>query len=295
MSERLYCLQALPAKIFSMALDGSDLKIIAENLVEIPDGIAIDGKHQNLYFSNMGEMGNNEQFPYNDGSIERIHLNNQEKTNIIPAGKTFTPKQLILDRKEQKLYWADREGMRIMRADMDGTNLETLIISGQGEVDRKDENHHCVGICLDKKRSQFLWTQKGPAKGGQGRLFRANINCPKGKTAIDRDDIELLIDHLPEPIDLEYDEAKQTLYWTDRGAAPDGNSLNCCILTDKGIKDQEIIARGFHEAIGLAISFEKQLAFVSDLSGSIYSISLAPPYSKKVIYQGQMLTGLALS
>jgi hypothetical protein len=56
----------------------------------------------------------------NDGSIERADLDGQNRTIIVPQGGTFTPKQLYLDKKNGKLYWSDREGMRVMRSNLDG-------------------------------------------------------------------------------------------------------------------------------------------------------------------------------
>jgi len=41
-------------------------------------------------------------------------LDGTNVTNIVPPGKTWTPKQLQLDAKNGKLYWSDREGMRVM-------------------------------------------------------------------------------------------------------------------------------------------------------------------------------------
>jgi sugar lactone lactonase YvrE len=54
-------------------------------------------------------------------------LNGQERKTIVRQGITYTPKQICLDRKNRKLYWSDREGMRVMRADLDGGNAETLV------------------------------------------------------------------------------------------------------------------------------------------------------------------------
>ena len=84
----------------------------------------------------------------------------------------------------------------------------------------------CVGITVDAGRGQIYWTQKGPDDAGQGRIFRANIEIPKGETAANRSDIEVLFDGLPEPIDLELDLENRVMYWTDRGDPPLGNTVN---------------------------------------------------------------------
>jgi len=39
-----------------------------------------------------------------------------------------------------------------------------------------------------------LLTQKGPDNAGRGRLLRANIEIPKGETAVNRTDIEVFFD-----------------------------------------------------------------------------------------------------
>ena len=102
---------------------------------------------------------------------------------IIPQGVTFTPKQLHLEKESGKLYWCDREGMRVMRANLDGTNVETLVETGEGDDDRRDDHEWCVGITIDPKRGQIYWTQKGPDNAGLGRIFRAGIDIPKGESA----------------------------------------------------------------------------------------------------------------
>ena len=66
----------------------------------------------------------------NDGSIERADLDGTNRRIIVPQGGTFTPKQIQLDKKNGKLYWCDREGMRVMRSNLDGSQIETLVETG---------------------------------------------------------------------------------------------------------------------------------------------------------------------
>src|ERR1700757_2680305 len=128
----------------------------------------------------------------NDGSIERVDLDGQNRKTIVPEGGTFTPKQLHLEKKSGKLYWCDREGMRVMRCDLDGSNIETLVDTSQGDArPGKDATKWCVGIALDAKGGKLYWTQKGPDNAGEGRIFRANIEIPKGQAPANRNDIEI--------------------------------------------------------------------------------------------------------
>src|ERR1700729_405101 len=218
---RLFFLSASSGQVFSANADGSDLKVIVSEGRRLPDGIVVDAEAGHLYWTNMGNP------TANDGSIERADLDGQNLTHIVPPGGTFTPKQLQLDEKNRKLYWCDREGMRVMRANLDGSNLETLIDTSEGDArPGKDIKKWCVGIALDVEAGKLYWTQKGSDNAGEGRIFRANLEIPKGQSAANRKDIELLYKGLPEPIDLELDLANRLIYWTDRGDPPRGNTVN---------------------------------------------------------------------
>ncbi len=211
-SGRLFFLDLRGGRVVSAATDGSDVKVLISGRTGIPDGIAIDTDAGHIYWTIMGKAA------ADDGMIERIDLDGGHLTTIVPAGGTFTPKQLKLDPVHRKLYWADREGMRIMRANLDGTRIETLIETGHGETDRRNPANWCVGIALDVSGGKIYWTQKGSDNGGIGSLRRANMELPSGQDASRRSDIEVLFEHLPEPIDLDLDLARRMIYWTDRGA-----------------------------------------------------------------------------
>jgi len=156
----------------------------------------------------------------NTGSIQRCDIDGSNIITILEGGKqTHTPKQLVMAEKAKKLYWCDREGMRVMRCDLDGGNVETLVRNEdvQSSEHRDDYLRWCVGISVDEESGMVYWTQKGPPKGGQGKILRCpidgSISNPDG-----RDDVEVLFDKLPEPIDLELDLENGDMYWTDRGA-----------------------------------------------------------------------------
>ena len=216
---RLFVLEVSASRIHSMRPDGSDRKVIVADC-RLPDGIAIDAEAGHLYWTNMGSS------PARTTARSSAPISTEESPDHRPAGGTFTPKQIQLDKKNGKLYWCDREGMRVMRANLDGSQIETLVETGRGDADRRDQTRWCVGITIDPVRKQIYWTQKGPDNGEQGRLLRAGLEIPKGETAANRSDIEVFFDHLPEPIDLELDLKNRVLYWTDRGDPPRGNTVN---------------------------------------------------------------------
>jgi hypothetical protein len=53
--------------------------------------------------------------------------------------------------------------MRVMRANLDGSKIETLVETSQGDArPGRDAKKWCVGITVDPERGQIYWTQKGP-------------------------------------------------------------------------------------------------------------------------------------
>ena len=154
--------------------DGSDLKTIISEGRKLPDGLVVDVAAGHIYWTNMGDPKTN------DGSILRTNLDGKNVTTIVPPGATFTPKQVQLDKKNGKLYWSDREGMRVMRSNLDGSKIETLVDTSQGDPrPGPDQRKWCVGIAVDADGGKFYWTQKGDDNAGQGRIFRANIEIPQ--------------------------------------------------------------------------------------------------------------------
>jgi len=287
---RLFFLSLSSGQVLSANPDGSDLKVIVSEGRRLPDGIVVDLAAGQLYWTNMGNPS------ANDGSIERANLDGSNVTHIVPPGGTFTPKQLQLDEKNRKLYWCDREGMRVMRVNVDGSNIETLIDTSEGGTrPGKDLKKWCVGIALDVEAGKLYWTQKGPDKGGKGRLFRANLEIPKGQTPANRKDIELLYDNLPEPIDLELDLANRMIYWTDRGDPPRGNTANRAPMDPaqgNGKKEPEIIFNHLMEGIGIALDLKGGRMFLTDLAGSVYSANLDGSNKKALLIVEGNLTGI---
>src|SRR5277367_5778603 len=197
---RLFFLDLGGGRVMSCNPDGSDLRTIVTEARKLPDGVVVDVESGHIYWTNMGSVGGN------DGSIFRADLDGGNLTTIVPDGRTHTPKQLQLDKKNGRLYWSDREGMRVMRANLDGSKLETLVdTSSDDPRPGRDATKWCVGIALDPDRGHVYWTQKGSDNAGKGRIFRAGIEIPNGQDPKTRKDIELVYDRLPEPIDLDLD------------------------------------------------------------------------------------------
>ena len=289
-SGRLFVLDVSAGRVLSCKPDGSDLKAIVSEGRRLPDGIVVDVEAGHIYWTNMGNL------KANDGSIERADLDGKNLKHIVPPGGTFTPKQLQLDKKNGKLYWCDREGMRVMRCNLDGSKIETLVDSSQGDSrPGPDATKWCVGIALDIVGGKLYWTQKGSDNAGQGRIFRASIEIPMGQTPANRTDIELLFDNLPEPIDLDLDLASRIMYWTDRGDPPRGNTVNRAPMdaAPGNRKDPEILITHLMEGIGLALDLKGGRMFLTDFAGSVYSANLDGSNEKTLLFAQGNLTGIA--
>ncbi len=285
---RLFVLDLGAGRVLSMNPDGSDKKVLAADCPH-PDGIAVDREAGHIYWTNMGV------FSRNDGSIERADLDGGNRKTIVPQGGTFTPKQLQLEKQSGKLYWSDREGMRVMRANLDGSGIETLVQTGQGDTDRRDQMNWCIGIAVDSERGHIYWTQKGPDNAGRGRLYRAGVDIPKGQTASVRRDIEVLYDRLPEPIDVELDLKNRLIYWTDRGDPPRGNTVNRAPMdaARKGRPAPEILFTHLMEGIGISLDVEGGRMFVTDFGGSVYTARLDGSSPTVLLVAQGNLTGIA--
>lgn len=300
-SPRLYALDLIRGGVHRVDLDTGQIHDLATGLDEAPDGIAVDEAQGYAYITLMGrpdtplDPAHEPPFTTRNGSIQRVPLNGGSPEIVVPRGTFTTGKQLVRDHGTGRLYWCDREGCAVYRCEHDGSDVTLLINNGQADLPPAERE--CVGIAIDTANQWIYWTQKGPADGGKGRILRAGLDIPHSSTAETREDIEVLWRGLPEPIDLELDKNNKILYWTDRGAPPDGNTLNRSpipALGDEGVTP-EVLAHGFIEPIGLALDLPANAAYVSDLSGSIHRVDLANGQRCVVASLVGAATGIALA
>ncbi|KAK4181046.1 putative dehydrogenase [Triangularia setosa] len=255
----------------------------------MPDGIALCPSKGKIIWGNMGVPNKN------DGSIMSCNLDGSDIKVIIPSGTVHTPKQIAVDDECSKMYFSDREGMRVFRCNIDGSGLEVLIRNGDWATGFEDQTQWCVGLGLAPLEGKFYWTQKGPSKGSKGRIFRANIRTPRGHDASTRTDIECLFQGLPEPIDIEIDEEGKFMYWTDRGELPRGNSLNRAEKEPGGqYTNHKILARNLHEAIGITLDRKNRHIYATDLGGAVYRFNMDGTGRKKFYEDEGSFAGIAL-
>jgi len=279
----------ITGRVLRAAPDGSDVSVLVTGLTSVPDGIGVDVDRGHVFWSNMG-VGSAD-----DGSVERIDLDGSNRVTVVEPGGAFTPKQIKLDTAHDKLYWSDREGMSVMRSNLDGSAIETLVAIADGETARLDAANWAVGIALDLDRGQIYWTQKGPDNGRVGTIKRAGLEIPPGETPAARSDVEVLFAGLPEPIDLELDPAAREIYWTDRG---DNTVSRGPMDPPSGIDaaartDREILVTGLVEAIGIALDLDSGEMYFTDLGGTVRKASLDGSALSEISSAQGSLTGIA--
>jgi DNA-binding beta-propeller fold protein YncE len=287
---RIFFLDLGGGRVLSANPDGSDLKTLLIEGRKLPDGLVVDVEAGHLYWTNMGNP------KARDGTLFRSDLDGRNVTTIVAPGDTFTPKQLQIDKPNGKLYWSDREGMRVMRANVDGSKIETLIDTSEGDPrPGADPTKWCVGIAVDADAGKLYWSQKGGDNAGEGRILRANLEIPRGQTPSNRTDIELLYDKLPEPIDLDLDLGSRLIYWTDRGDPPRGNTVNRAPVDAPhgGRPVPEIVFTHLMEGIGLALDPKHGRMFITDFGGTVYSANLDGSDPKTLLIAEGNLTGIA--
>jgi hypothetical protein len=281
--------------VLQLSGDGKTEKALV-SFQSAPDGIDVDPEAGRIFWTDMGFPG------VDNGELYSANLDGSDVRCIVPKGKVNTPKQLVVEPNSKKLYFCDREGLRVLRCNYDGTELETLIQNGDWKTDGfADQTRWCVGVAVSPKLGKFYWTQKGPSKGGKGRIFCANITMPAGQSATSRTDIQVLFDQLPEPIDLEIDQSDNMLYWTDRGELPFGNSVNRAkldavtgLVAGQAARPN-VIVRHLNEAIGLKLDPEAGHMYLTDLGGSLYRCNLDGTAKEKIYYSDERaLTGITL-
>ena len=257
----------------------------------VNDGIAVHAATGQIFWTNMGKAAER------DGYIMRCEADGTGVTTIVTPGGTFTPKQLKIDEAAGKLYWSDREGMAIQRCNLDGSKIETLVITGSAKFNVDDQTRWCVGMALDPARGHIYWSQKGGDNAGQGVIRRVDLQMPRGSTPSNRRDMVTLFSRLPEPIDLDLDLKTRTLYWSDRGdntisRAPMDPAAGFSPATRL---DRQVLVAGLKEAIGVALDPARGRMAYTSLGGEVGIAKFDGSGAHLLHTAAGMLTGICWS
>ena len=140
----------------------------------------------------------------------------------------------------------------------------------------------------------MYWTQKGSSNARQGRILRAGIDIPDGDTTPERRrDVAVIFKDLPEPIDLELDLVKRTIYWTGQRDPPLGNTVNRAPMDVAAGDAPQVPLGALQEAIGLLLDLTNRQMFFTDLGGSLYAAAIYGADLRVILEDKGHLTGVA--
>jgi len=182
----------------------------------IPKSINIDRSGNKVYFTDNR---------YGDVLLS-ANLETGGELTVLASSEVYRPTQVIVHAAAEKIYWVNAKTsfvndtrVDIMRADLDGNNLETLI-------SRPDLNR-VEGLTLDTINGHLYFTEQS-----LGRVVRVNI---------DGTDRTELVTGLSNPAGITLDLPNNHLYWTDWGsdkiqrADLDGSNVTDIITTGLSI------------------------------------------------------------
>jgi DNA-binding beta-propeller fold protein YncE len=177
-------------------LDGSGQETVLTGL-ELPEGVGIDPVAGYAYFTERGDRG-----------IYRAGLDGSGKVLLINTSDTQSnPLDLKLDLTAGKIYWADDAVDSVFVANLDGSNIQTLIHGGGG-----------FDVGLDVASNHLYWTRYGAHE-----IRRANLDGTAQ---------QLILSGLGESQGLALDLSGGSLYFAEfntgkiRSAALDGSGLH---------------------------------------------------------------------
>jgi hypothetical protein len=144
-------------RVFLAAADGSAIRPIVLGQ-SLPETVAVLPREKRLVWTAMGFPG------AADGAVWTSAFDGTDVRLVVaPGGPLNTPKQICVDEEAGKMYVCDREGMQVIRCDLDGSNVEKLVSTGDFDdlAQRKDATRWCVGLAIDWEERTMYWSQKG--------------------------------------------------------------------------------------------------------------------------------------
>ena len=185
------------SKIQRANLDGSDIEtlFIIEDEIHNP---SLDLNGGKIYWIDY-------EFTRYGGKIQRANLDGSDIETLFITMNDIS--DLALDANEGKIYWTDDvylptedfeydRGDRIRRANLDGSNIETLVTTEK----------RIYNFTLDGAGGKLYWTKEEPSTS-EGEIWRASLDGSSIETLVSGLDNRLL------SIALDADRGK--LYWTD--------------------------------------------------------------------------------
>ena len=275
----MYWTDATANKIQRANLDGSNVETLVTRATGLADprGIALDVGSGKVYWTNLGTYNANIR---TGEKIQRANLDGSNVETLVTTGAGVS-QSIALDVGSGKMYWTDLgtynlsarryEDGKIQRANLDGSNVETLITTGLSEpsgialdvgsgkmywtneitnkIQRANLNGSNVedlvtglrspfGIALDVDNDKMYWTEIGTNK-----IHRANLNGSQ---------VEDLVTGLPSPHGIALDVGSGKMYWTDWTT----NKIQRANLDGSNV--ETLVTTGLSDLLGIALDLRGQ-------------------------------------
>ncbi|KAL3961179.1 hypothetical protein ACCO45_002702 [Purpureocillium lilacinum] len=230
------------------------------------------------------------------------------KTILEDANLVSLPDGVVYNKHDGRLYYTNmgvpplNDGS-VCSVGLDGSAPRTVLAKSQVHTPKQlalDAESGKLNGFIEETRP-FLLDTEGTPKSGKGAIYCAPMTGTGLRVPT------CVLDNLPEPIDVEVDDDSNTLFWTDRGEIPYGNTFNKLNLSGSGTAPAtakvdditglryEILAQHFDEAIGLAGDRKNGRWFVSDMGGNIWMFDKEGGQKTKILEdQNRAFTGIAL-
>jgi len=181
---RMYWSTSGTSLIRVASTDGSNLSILPLPAGATPYALAIDSANQKLYWTSTF----NKHF-------YRTDLTTLESELLFTSGSGLPSLfGLTLDSVGAKLYWTDRQGPVIRRANLDGSDLETIVTGSGGSIFRDIE--------IDVAQQAIIWVDDRNDVENKSFVRRASLDGANvqtlGETRWQMNGLALIV---PEPLD----------------------------------------------------------------------------------------------
>ena len=210
---------------------------------------------------------------------------------VLPAGigqptDSGEPNQKPTDSGEPKMYWADWSKDKIQRANLDGSQVETLVSDGWGF--RGLERPH--SLALDVGQGKMYW-----ADGNASRIQRANLDGSQVETLVSAVDVDQNLrspvtfgtdnspftfflgfrspfeteDNSMHPVGIALDVGRGKMYWTDE------NWDMVLRANLDGSQAEPLVTTGLKRPVGIALDVGQGKMYWTDRGEGTSDISRA--------------------
>lgn len=158
--------------------------LITTNMTEVL-GVVVDTVYRKIYWTNNPATG--------PAVIERANLDGSGREALNIPGLTYLT-DITIDYISGKLLWVDLGAQKIMRANFDGSNPQTL-----------RDGAKPMGVMVNCTFNKIYWSEQHANPGG-GKIFRMELDGSQQEEVIKYDG---------KPVKLATDCFDNKIYWTD--------------------------------------------------------------------------------